>query len=340
MAPTTTAGPFYSARLLVPFVRLLERRSDLPVALRSNFKALDPDERVPVQTAHELLAGAVALTNDPDLGLRAAREVSLGDYGAVEYAARSAATWGDACVIVGRYMRLINEALHYSVRSESGRAFIQLQNSVPLPRAAADFQSGAFIVSASNLWPHGEAPQYEAWFTHERPSQTDEYARTFPGAELRFAAPFNGFVLDKHYLDAAVTGADPKLHALIRNHADALLASLPQVQSTTAQIRELITSELAGGDPSVNHIARKVRMGARTLARRLEQEGTTFRDVLDDLRRRLALGYVAGSDLGLSEIAFLLGYSQAAAFHRAFKRWTTQTPLEYRQKHNATSRHD
>jgi len=326
----TDGGPYYSARLLIPFVRLLERRSDLPSELRASFQALDPDARVPIRTAHELLTGAVALTNDPDLGLRAAREIGVGDYGAVEYAARSAANWGEACNVVGRYMRLINDALHYSLRTDSGRAFIQLQTSVPLPRAAADFQAGAFIASASHLWPNGAAPQYEVWFTHERPSQTDEYARTFPGGKLRFGAPFNGFVIEKHYLDAAVTAADPKLHVLMRTHADALLASLPQVQSTTARVRELITKELAGGDPSVKNIARQIPIAARTLGRRLEQEGTTYRDLLDDLRRRLAMAYVGGSQLALSEIAFLLGYSQAAAFHRAFKRWTTQTPLEYR----------
>jgi AraC-like DNA-binding protein len=72
-------------------------------------------------------------------------------------------------------------------------------------------------------------------------------------------------------------------------------------------------------------------MSPRTLGRKLEREGTTFKELLDDLRRRLALRYVGASDLALSEIAFLLGFSQAAAFHRAFKRWTSQTPLEYRR---------
>jgi AraC-like DNA-binding protein len=72
-------------------------------------------------------------------------------------------------------------------------------------------------------------------------------------------------------------------------------------------------------------------MSGRTLTRRLEDEGTTFKDLLDDLRKSLSLRYVGSTDLGLSEIAFLLGFSQSAAFHRAFKRWTAQTPLEYRR---------
>jgi AraC-like DNA-binding protein len=72
-------------------------------------------------------------------------------------------------------------------------------------------------------------------------------------------------------------------------------------------------------------------MSESTLARHLEDEGTTFKALLDDLRRRLALRYVGLSQLPIAEIALLLGFSQAAAFHRAFRRWTDQTPLEYRR---------
>lgn len=84
-------------------------------------------------------------------------------------------------------------------------------------------------------------------------------------------------------------------------------------------------------NPSVANIASLLHVSPRTLGRRLGHEGTTFKELLADLRRQLALRYVGSSDLGLAEIAFLLGFSQSAAFHRAFKRWTSQTPLEYRR---------
>jgi AraC-like DNA-binding protein len=311
----------------------MKRRSDVPEVVQERLSALDPDERLPIAVVHQWLAAAVTVTGNPDIGLQAAREVLIGDHGAVEYAARSAATWGDVCAVVGRYMRLINDALNFSLHSGADRSFIQLKSGVDMPRAAADFQSGAFFVSASHFWPPDAKPEFEAWFTHPRPPDLTEYERTFPGGVLRFDAAFNGFVFDKNYLSLPVRSADPSLHALIRQHADALLAELPSVQNITAQVRELITKELAGGNPSVTNIARQMPMGARTLGRRLGSEGTTFKDLLDDLRRRLALGYVSGSSLPLSEIAFLLGFSQTAAFHRAFKRWTGQTPLEYRRLH-------
>ena len=89
--------------------------------------------------------------------------------------------------------------------------------------------------------------------------------------------------------------------------------------------------ELSRGRLTANQVAGQLRMSRRTLCRKLESEGTSFTALLADLRQRLALQYVGSHDLGLSEIAFLLGFSEAAAFHRAFKRWTGQTPLEYRR---------
>jgi AraC-like DNA-binding protein len=315
----------------MPFVRLLRGDPRVPPEALSELEALDPDERVPVATVHEWLAAAIAITGDLDIGLKAAREIAAGDYGAVEYAARSAATWGEASVAVGRYMRLINDALRFSVDVEGERARIQLDSIVPLPRSSSDFQSAAFHISGQNFWSAAFPPQFEVHFTHSRPDDTREYERTFVGATLRFDAAFNGFDVPRSYLDLPVASADPKLHALIRQHAEAMLAELPRAQPLTARVRDLLADQLAAGTPTLRAISRCVSMSERTLARHLEDEGTTFKALLEDLRRRLALRYVGNSDMQLAEIALLLGFSQAAAFHRAFRRWTGQTPLEYRR---------
>jgi AraC-like DNA-binding protein len=109
-----------------------------------------------------------------------------------------------------------------------------------------------------------------------------------------------------------------------------MLAELPRAHSLTERVRELLAAQLPHG-PSLGQIARQVSMSERTLARHLEDEGTTYKALLEDLRRRLALRYVRRSELPFAEIAGLLGFSQAAAFHRAFRRWTGKTPLEYRR---------
>lgn len=320
-------------RLVRPFMLALRKYQDFPEHVLEPLARLDPDERLPVDTMHELMRGAIELSGDPDLGLKAAREIEMGDYGALEYVASSAPTWGDAIRAIGRYMPLVNDALDFVLEIRDGRAEVQLHSRVALPRAAADFQSAAFHVATL----HRSAPDLgvdaQVWFTHERPKSIDEYERTFARSTLHFGKPFNGFVFDEQWLALPLSSADPKLHQVIRKHADLVLAELPRTESLTQKVRDLLARELAGGNPGAPEVARKLGMSARTLGRRLEEEGTTFKELADDVRRRLALRYVGGQDLGLSEVAFLLGFSQAPAFHRAFKRWTGRTPLEYRRAH-------
>ena len=98
-----------------------------------------------------------------------------------------------------------------------------------------------------------------------------------------------------------------------------------------AEALEGASRELIDGDPTVFSVARQLRMSARTLARRLEREGTTFSALVDSLRQELALRYVTHHELAFTEIAFRLGFSHVEAFYRAFRRWTGQTPLRYRR---------
>jgi AraC-like DNA-binding protein len=128
------------------------------------------------------------------------------------------------------------------------------------------------------------------------------------------------------------------LHDVILGHAEKMLTELPPARQLTERVRNAIVAELAGGNPSVTHIAPRLHMSPRTLERKLEREGTTFSVLLDDLRKRLALRYVGGNDLELAEIAFLLGFARTTGFHRAFKRWTGETPLHYRRTRRATPR--
>ena len=330
VSPNTNALCF-SARLLTPFVRLLQSHPAVgPEALGELVNA-DPEERYPITLVLELLNGAVFLTGDEDIGLKAARQIVPGDYAPLEYAARSASTWGESIAAVGRYLRLVNDALRFSITSEGPRTLIELDSVVPLPRASADFQSAAFHVSGSHIWAPSFDTQYEVWFKHAAPASLTEYERTFVNGTLRFEATSNGFVVPSELLLLPNPSADPNLHQIMRQYAERMLADLPGASSTTSQVREIVAKRLAQGTPSAPAVARELSMSRRTLARRLEQEGTSFTELLEDVRRCMAMHYVRRTDMSMTEIAYNLGFSQQSAFHRAFRRWTGQTPLEYRR---------
>jgi AraC-like DNA-binding protein len=129
--------------------------------------------------------------------------------------------------------------------------------------------------------------------------------------------------------------ADPLLSRVVLRHAEALLAERPAAAETTAGSVRRILTRLLGDDEagcSLAAVSTSLHMSERSLQRRLADEGVTFDALLDELRRELALRYLADEKVAIAEIAYLLGYSEPSAFHRAFKRWTGTTPAEARQQ--------
>jgi AraC-like DNA-binding protein len=125
--------------------------------------------------------------------------------------------------------------------------------------------------------------------------------------------------------------AEPRLQAVLERQLDELVSQLPQDQSFPGRVKSHLATQLLDGEPVVSTIASKLHMSPRTLQRRLNDEGTSFAKVLAGLRRDLALRYLLEPRRTINEVAFLLGFVEVSAFHRAFKRWTGKTPAEYQR---------
>jgi AraC-like DNA-binding protein len=323
--------PCYSVRMVQAFIRLLRSYEGFPPRVLGELEKLDVDGRVPVTCVHELLQDAIAFTKYPDIGLEAARESSSGELGAFDYAISTAATVGEAIDTAARYRRLINDTICFQLRVERERAVLQIESSVVMPRAAVDFQLAVLYRNHLSHWPRTADAGYEVWFTHNQPNSNFAYRLSFPGVTLRFSMPFAGFVLLESDLAKPLRTADRNLHALVCKSADQILAMLPKTDRMIEKVRELIITDISTGGPYAERVSRALDISSRTLLRKLDEEGITFKDLLDDVRRRLALSYVDNRDIGLADVAFLLGFSHVSAFNRAFRRWTSQTPLEYRR---------
>jgi AraC-like DNA-binding protein len=330
-----------NGRFVRPFVRLLSRYPRVSAPSIERFRALGQEERVSLAAGHESLEHWVKTTGDVDLGLKAGTSMRLGEGGALDFAMHSAGTLREAIEVSGRHARLFSDALEPKLEVNGSQALIRLDSKLQWPRAASDFTMAAW----HNLHIHVQLPEasgIEAWFAQSEPANTFEYERAFEGAKLKFDAPCYGFAFDAELADAPLVSADTALHAAHCEHLEFLQARLWEPRSFALRVRELIACELRRGRPTSWDVARQLQISRRTLVRRLNSEGTSFKAQLDELRRQLALNLVGRPQPSLMEITTLLGFSQVQAFHRAFRRWTGQTPMQYReftqQHHDAVPR--
>jgi AraC-like DNA-binding protein len=177
----------------------------------------------------------------------------------------------------------------------------------------------------------------EVRFRHGAPADPSEHRRLFR-APLRFESGMNGVVLRRDLLDAPLVKADAGLCAVLERHAAELLRRIPHATVLSERVRQLVAKDLASGVPSAGAVARGLSMSRRSLQRHLRADGTSHRDLVDTLRRELAMAYLAERRIAVAEVAFLLGFSEASAFHRAFKRWSGTTPAEYRRSRRPRAR--
>jgi AraC-like DNA-binding protein len=320
--------PCYAARFVTPFAQALATYERVAPESIKRLKAIDPSTRIPAGVANGLAVAQVEETGDPDLGFKAAEAMPLGRAGALDYAMQSASTLRAAVDVGARYTRSFSDLLQVGCDVEGARARIRFDFG-RAPRPIVDFTMSAWYAN------HLRAPlldaRAECWISHARPANSGAYERAFRSTALRFDAPFYGFTFDREHLDAPLPAADETLHALLCEHVAVAVADLSTRRTIVARVREIAVRDLTGGQPGILSVARQLRMSPKTLARRLEREGTTFSATVDELRSELALRYVGGHASTFTEIAFRLGFSHVEAFQRAFKRWTGETPLAYRR---------
>jgi AraC-like DNA-binding protein len=329
-----TAEPTYAVQMARPFLRVLARYPKFPPELREGADSGPEDLRLPVAPSQLFLEHMAKLVGEPNLGLLAARETPLGTFKVLEFVAFSAQTWRGVVETAFRYVHLMNEAADFRIEVVRSQAHIVLASKVPLSRPGIDFQS-AMLHLTTTRWVGRQAPELEVWFTYPEPSDLTEHRAIFGTAKLCFDAPYNGFVHDAARLDEPVPSADPEVHAILRKHAERLLAELASGDGLVEHVRMQLLESLKEGPMTASDVAKGMGVTRRTLTRRLAEHGTKFSELLDDVRRKAATYYVAATEHSLIDIAFLVGFSESSAFVRAFKRWHGVAPMADRRAQRA-----
>lgn len=292
----------------------------------------EPDARIPHRTAIWLLSQVALGTGDESVGIHAAERLQPGDFDVLEYAAASSATMGESIAMANRYLRLVHDAVEWSldVEGDVAKWRYRFAPDIALSPPATEYFMAITVLLGRRFTGRDFLAGGAAQFAHPEPRDSGAHRRVF--GTVRFGQPEDALVFPVAALSWPMVRSDPALRTLLERVAREMLDRLPKTDALTSQIRRLLAAELGGGDPGIVALARKLHMTPRTLRRRLEDVGTTHRDVLEQLRKELALRYVGERSIATSEVAFLLGYSNASAFHKAFKRWTGLSASEYRRR--------
>lgn len=236
---------------------------------------------------------------------------------------------------VCRYFLLLTDTGRYEVSSAGGTTVLALRAD-PSSRPANELCDFAVAVPFQyGVRNVHDFRALEVVLPYPRPPHARELERFF-GAPVRFAAPGIGLVFPEALLAAPLRAAAPELARLLESVAVERLAALPDSGDELAQVRQVLREAMRRGDASLEAVARRLRLSPRVLQRHLKTRGTGFAAELDAVRRDLALVLVRQS-LALQEIAFLLGFSEPAAFHRAFRRWTGESPGQHRARLRRTA---
>jgi len=309
----------------------VQRATALRAADLSAEKLSDPDARVSPTQVWLLWQKALEITRDPCLGLHLAETVLPSDYGIIGYIVVSSATIRDALLRVNRYHDLLADAVRYSFEERPDGFVLRhgFSDGQGVPGAMAAYVLAVpFLVIRQSF---GRAAKVqEVRLTCERPEETTEYERFF-NAPLCFDSGENSLRISIS-LDSRVPTADAALNSLLEGYAESRVENLSKEGSLSSDVQMLVVGELHDGAPSAEKIGKKLGISPRTLRRKLQEEGTSLSEIVTETRHRLALEYLTSDNLGASEIAYLIGFSDPTAFHRAFKRWQGCTPLEHRRR--------
>jgi AraC-like DNA-binding protein len=317
-----------------PALAALDRQgTDAEVPLRMaglSRAALDAiDNRLPYESLHRFWEAAADAAQDRYFAVHVAEALPAGELDLIDYLSSVSATVGESFARLTQYVRLIydHSNLHLDLEPRRARLFRRLQTPAP----QYDEFSLTMLLVRSRQFSGIDWSPTDVAFQHAARDEGGELARVL-GCPVMFSAGETELLLASEILTLPHVRADSRLLAILVRYADSLLTELPARGDLVARTRSAIARQLARTLPTLRSTASQLHLPERTLQRMLARGGDSYSSLLDEVRRGLALKYVEEGRLSIAEVAYVLHFSDATAFHRAFKRWSGETPLEYRRQ--------
>lgn len=294
---------------------------------------LASDARVSLSDAARLAERGLALAGHEGLGFRYASALKITLHGPVGLLATSSATVGDALAAASRYLGLRAPFLEFVWERDADLVTLEVRSRRDLGRHREFILEAMLLglVYMTEQVREGTLGDAEIWMTGPEPAYYKRLSATLP-VPVRYGMPRCVVRASAHLLDAEPRLADPAVAALALELCEAELGKLFADRRRVAFEVKALLAESEGELPSLARAAKSLGFSSRTLKRRLQDEATTYSELLEVERRERAVRYLRETDLHVSEIAFRLGYRDVANFSRAFRRWTGKNPSAYRAR--------
>jgi len=287
---------------------------------------------VSVVSQHRFLELAANQMNDPLLGLHVAAEIDMREIGLLFYLAAASATVSEALEYLSRYAMTSNEEIRLEISHHQDEAVVTFLSVVTLDVPRGQFSE--LIALSLNRLLHDltnrDFVPLRLGFAHARNAGLKEVHRILR-CPVEFTQATDCLVFPQRVMELPILSRDSRLLGILEAHGNHLLEEKRAMGGLQRIVENQLVGALAGGRAQAAEIANQLGMSVRSLRRQLAEEGTSFAEILDRVRQRLARRYLEDESISLQQASWLLGYSEIAAFSHAFKRWTGTSPGRARQ---------
>jgi len=290
----------------------------------------DADARVSCEALGAMIAFAQRERFTPNLGLELARVTPIGAYPLLDYLVATSDTVGAGVEQLAKYLHLVGTPAQVTIHQDERQFRIQIAEAAD---PVSTEYCAAIMVRHFGTETDGRFTATRLHLRHT-PDDVNAFARAV-GCDVCAGSSWSGLVVPPDSWALPLRRRDSSLRRLLETQADQILAQLPERTGLAEQVQRALTRHLDAGSRGVDAVARQLAMSSRTLQRRLASEGVSYQQLLDAARKEAARRYLAEPTLAIGEVAYLVGYSEPAPFHRAFKRWYGVTPDVFRR--NASS---
>lgn len=330
--------PLIRTASLRGFATLVRELGGDPGALSTRFgiaaSALDSDDGLISITAHDRLLDAASIAvNCPDLGLRLADSQDVSILGPLAVAIEASSNTAEAVDCASQFMFVHSPALSVAVEPDPAgvagvAAITYRKNLLESPYSPQAIELGLGVMHRMARALVGLHPGLRSvQFPHQPQSPIARYTEFF-GADVQFGRAPAALRIDRRLLDERFRSANDTIRRFAIDHLADKFSD--PAATVTSRVRSALAERLGSAPPTLTGVARLLAINPRTMQRRLTDEGTTFAAVLDDVRRTAAHRYITTTDMPLTQVSALLGFSEQSALTRATRRWFGTGPRSLR----------